>query len=117
MRAKEFITESPKSKISKNLEYSGLHSMTLGNKDYYSHYRLGLAMAGSPDLDSPKSSPAGDEGHIWMYSEADEEIAKTAMKQQGIKGKTFVPKGPSVEVPAINKQSPVVQRKKNKYGV
>jgi hypothetical protein len=117
MRAKEFILEDHvKGHISDNMKHAGTHAIKLGNEHYYDHYRVGLAMAGAPDLKTPKHGPAEDNAHVWMYSDADEKIAKSAMKQHGIKGKTMVPKG-SHEHPLVNKQSPVVQRKKNKYGV
>jgi len=117
MRAKEFIKEDhKKGHVSSNLRHSGTHAVELGNDHYYDHYRIGVAMAGAPDIKVPRSGPAEDNAHIWMYSDADEKIAKTAMRQQGIKGKTLVPKG-SKEHPVVNKLSPVAKPKKNKYGV
>lgn len=117
MRAKEFVTEAEK-KLSKTLKNAGSYAKQYDSIDqYYGMYRLGIAMAGSPDNPGYSEGPAKDIPAVWMYSPAEEEIVNRAEKNQGIKGKTIVSKGPSEENKTINVVSPVAAPKKNKYGV
>ena len=107
MRALEFICEGPEKKLRKASRYALPHVKQYDIDQYYEYYRLGIAMAGSPDDDSPIAGPAKDKPSVYPYSEADEEIVTKAVKNQGIKGKTLVQKGPSQELPDTNIVSPI----------
>lgn len=107
MRAREFIVESPAVKLRKASRQALPHVTQYDVDQYYGYYRLGVAMAGSPDNGSPTEGPAKDNPSVYPYSEADEEIVNKAVKNQGIKGKTLVAKGPSEELPSTNTVSPV----------
>ena len=106
MRAREFINEDAEKKL-RRASREALPHVTQYDLNYYGYYRLGVAMAGSPDNGSPTEGPAKDHPSVYPYSEADEEIVNKAVKNQGIKGKTLVAKGPSEELPSTNTVSPV----------
>jgi hypothetical protein len=116
MRAKEFITETEK-KLSKSLRNSASYAKQYDIDQYYQMYRFGVAMAGSPDNPGYSNGPAKDTPAVWMYSSAEEEIVNCAEKNQGIKGKVIVQKGPSEETEFVNTVSPIAARKVNRYGV
>lgn len=118
MKIYEIIVEDKEKKLPKTLRVAGIHAKQFPTIDQnYGIYRFGLAMAGEPETSAPKAGPAKDVPCIWMYTDADEEIINKAAKNQGIKGKTLVSKGPSEELKSINTVSPVAKRKPNKYGV
>jgi len=118
MKIYEIISESKEKKLSKNSRQSAVHAKQFqGIDQYYQMYRFGIAMAGAPDEDSPTEGPAKDVPAVWMYTDVDEEIVNKAAKNQGISGKTIVPRGPSAELEFVNKTSPVAKSKRNKYGV
>lgn len=118
MKVYDIIAETTEKKLSKSLRNAGPHARQYDSIDqYYGMYRLGIAMAGSPDDPGYKSGPAKDIPAVWMYTSADEEIVNRAEKNQGIKGKTIVQKGPSQENNTVNTVSPVATPKRNKYGV
>ncbi len=117
MRAKEFIVEVEK-KLSKTLRNAGPYAKQYDDIDqYYGMYRFGIAMAKSPDDPGYSEGPAKDIPAVWMYSSGEEEIVNRAEKNQGIKGRVIIQKGPSEENKSINTVSPVATPKKNKYGV
>ncbi len=118
MKVFEIIVEANEKKLSKTLRNAGPHARQYDDIDqYYDMYRFGIAMAGSPDNPGYSKGPAKDVPAVWMYTDADEEIVNRAEKNQGIKGKTIVQKGPSEENKSINIVSPVATPKRNKYGV
>lgn len=118
MKVFEIIAEAKEKQLSKSLKNAGPHARQYDGIDqYYGMYRLGIAMAKSPDNPGYSEGPAKDIPAVWMYTDADEEIVNRAEKNQGIKGKTIVQKGPSEENKSVNTVSPVAKPKKNKYGV
>lgn len=88
------------------------------NNSPYAAYRFGVALATSPDhIDhDQKSGPIGGQFTTIGYSSADDEILDSAAQQMGVKSSKINDKK-SKELEFINKSSPVVARKKNRYGV
>jgi len=118
MKVRDILIEKAEKKLGKNIKQSGSHAKQYGDIDqYYGMYRFGIAMAGAPDKPVAKEGPAKDVPAVWMYSKGEEDIVNQAQKNQGIKGKTIVGKGPSQELKSVNKQSIVAKPKPNKYGV
>ena len=118
MKVRDILVEKAEKKLGKNIKQSGSHAKQYGEIDqYYGMYRFGIAMAGAPDKPIAKEGPAKDVPAVWMYSKGEEDIVKQAQKNQGIKGKTIVAKGPSQELKTTNTQSVVAKPKPNKYGV
>lgn len=110
MRALEFVNEDAEKKIRKASQEALPHGQRFDKTDqYYGYYRLGIAMAGAPDQGTPKEGPAKDVVSIWPYSDADDEIAKKAIKNQGAKVTTLAKKGQSQELPSTYTVSPVAQ--------
>ncbi len=110
MRAGEFVSEDAEKKLRMASRKALPHVTQFRDIDqYYGYYRLGLAMAGSPENGTPKEGPAKDVPSVYPYSDADEEIVNRAAKNQGIIGKTLVAKGRSEELPSTNTVSPVAQ--------
>jgi hypothetical protein len=118
MKVFEIIVEAKEKQLSKSLKNAAPHARQYDDIDqYYGMYRFGIAMAKSPDDPGYSEGPAKDIPAVWMYTSADEEIVNRAEKNQGIKGKTIVQKGPSQENNTVNTVSPVATPKRNKYGV
>lgn len=110
MRANEFIKEDAAKKIRKASRESLPHAKRFdGTDQYYGYYRLGIAMAGAPDHGTPSEGPARDVPTVWPYSDADDQIANAAIKNQGAKSTTIVKKGKSQELPGTHTVSPVAQ--------
>ena len=110
MRAKEFIVEDPAKNLPKAASRSLPHGMRIdGTDQYYGYYRLGVAMAAAPEDGAPIHGPARDVVSIWPYTDADEEIAKRGIKNQGAKVHTLASKGQSQELETVNTVSPVAQ--------
>lgn len=118
MKIFEILTEKTEKKLGKNIKQSGIHAKQFKEIDqYYGMYRFGIAMAGAPNKSIAKAGPAKDIPTVYMYSKGEEDIVKKAQKNQGIKGKTIIAKGPSQELKTTNTQSIVAKPKPNKYGV
>jgi hypothetical protein len=119
LRANEFIKEStkPLRKSAKD-SISGLRkNSTLDNNSHpYLAYRMGVAMAGSPDETMDQHGPLGSSFITLDYTDADTKIRKGAEKVMGVKSQEVTGKG-SVETDNVNTSSPVAKPKKNKYGV
>ena len=121
MRASEFINEGAERKPMRKSPENALPNLSSydaldNNNNPYLAYRFGIAMAGSPDIDMDRKGPIGSNFNTVDYTEAEEEIRKGAEKIIGVKPSRSTGKG-SVEVPNINKISPVAKPKRNKYGV
>lgn len=97
---------------------SGLDANPAGPSNYYHKYRLGVAMAGSPEhLENvTNTGPASDNMVTLSYTDAEREIVKNAHKKMGYPVKQLTPPG-SKEHESINKASPVPKRRRNKHGV
>jgi hypothetical protein len=125
MKINEVITEATVGKLTKRQQQPtrGLNKFTDGdhwNSDY-TLYRLGLAVAstdGKSVPDTDKESWVGKWKVTAPYSEADQEMLKRAYEAVGAHYED-VNKGDmrSQELKSTGKQSPVPQKKKNKYGV
>lgn len=125
MKINEVITEESIGKLSKRQQQPtrGLNKFTDGdhwNSDY-TLYRLGLAVAatdGKSVPDTDKESWVGKWKVTAPYSQADQDMLKQAYKAVGADYED-VNKGDmrSQELESTGKQSPVPQKKKNKYGV
>lgn len=120
MRAKEFIVERASKPLRKSAKasISGLRkNPALDNNNHpYLAYRMGIAMAGSPDYPMDKSGPLGSSFVTTDYTEADTKIRNGAEKIMGVRSSEVTGKG-SVEMDLVNRQSVVAKPKRNKYGV
>lgn len=83
---------------------------------YYSMYRFGTHMAGSPDNPNHKEGPTANEMVTTAYTDADADIVNHTAKAMGMKIKGISSKG-SKEVKDTNSVSTVAKIKRNKYGV
>jgi hypothetical protein len=118
MKIFEILREKAEKKLGKNIKQSGSHARQYqGIDQYYGMYRLGIQMAGAPDKSINKEGPAKDVPTVWMYSQGEEDIVNAAQRNQGIKGKTLIAKGPSEELKSVNTKSIVAKSKTNKHGV
>jgi len=119
MRFREFVAEDKnKSKFDKSSV-----SALPGAKKYpqmgitYDLYRFGIAMASSPGTTNDfTEGPIGEMPMTVAYSKGDEEIINATLKQTGHSGINITPSGSS-EMDNVNKISPVLKKKTNKYGV
>jgi hypothetical protein len=97
---------------------SGLDANPEGPSNYYHKYRLGVAMAGSPEhLENiTNTGPACDNMVTLSYTDADRDIIKKAHNKMGYPYKELTSQG-SKEHESVNKASPVPKRRKNQHGV
>ena len=118
MRAKEFIGEQ---KLSGEENYTLPATYVLPrlpNQDPYLQYRMGLVLASSgPDQQlAEPDSPWGENMVVTAYSAGEEEILSTALKVTRQPAE-IITTAKSEEPKTVNKISPVVVKKKNRYGV
>lgn len=116
MRAREFISEAKKGKLSKRAQQSTKGVNTFGdaekmNSDYVS-YRLGMAVAGAngvDPLDFDTTSWIGKKKAAFPYSKEEQDMLKQAYKAVGA-SYTDENHGDmrSLELDSTNKTSPVV---------
>jgi hypothetical protein len=108
------LTKSQRSAIP-NASSVGVPGLPMGPTNFYHKYRLGVAMAGSPDdeHDYPTSGQFADDMVMIGYSDADNEIIDAANKKFGYTQKN-VGKGKSKETDDTGKISPVAQWNKKK---
>jgi hypothetical protein len=116
MKINEVIVES-------SLRTSSVHSLPdaevfddLDNSSPYHMYRFGVALAGSPDNFGDTDGPTRSNLVTIGYTEADREIIDATKRKQG-RTSTKISKKHSQETPDVNTQSPIITRKKNKYGI
>jgi len=118
MRAREFVKEEKQGK----LHQTHLDSLPPSKKfpqmdNSYEMYRFGISMATSPGITTdPVHGPVGDAPMVVSYSDGDEEIINSTLKQHGVKH-SHLTAHKSGETDGTHKVSPVAARKKNKYGV
>jgi hypothetical protein len=125
MRAHEFISETKSHKLSKRQSWSttGMHIVNDGPTwaSDYGGYRVMMAAAGTDGVVDPDMSPEsyiGRKKTAYPYTKADEEKLKKAYKIAGMHYRD--PNNGdmrSLELPEVNRASPVAKPKKNKYGV
>lgn len=107
MRAKEFIKESTKYRKSAHDAIPGAQTHPGTMNDPYAMYRLGMAMAGSPDFPGDAEGPIeGIQIVTLAYTDADQKIIDKAAKATGADSKQLTTKG-SRESNTVNTQSPV----------
>lgn len=120
MRAKEFINETTTKPLRKSAKasISGLRKNPSldNNNNPYLAYRMGIAMAGSPEETMYQKGPLGSSFVTTDYTDADTEIRRGAEKIMGVSSQEVTGKG-SAETDTVNNQSIVAKQKKNKYGV
>jgi hypothetical protein len=120
MRAKEFIVERSAKPLRKSAKasISGLRkNNALDNNNHpYLAYRMGIAMAGSPDYPMEQEGPLGSSFVTTDYTEADTLIRKGAERVMGVSSSEVTGKG-SAEMDLVNSQAVVANPKRNKYGV
>jgi len=122
MRIRELL-EAKSSDLSKEAKAaipgatsSGVPDMSSGPSNYYHKYRVGIAMASSPDTGGISNiGPTSDDMVTIGYTPADRDIADRAYAAMGYKRKK-VTSDKSREHDA-HTVSPVAKPKKNKYGV
>lgn len=87
------------------------------NNSYYTMYRFGVDMAGSPaDQDFTPASPVGNQMATVAYTDAEQQIIDKSKKNLGLKSKKLTSKDSS-EQPNTHTSSPVAKIKRNKYGI
>jgi hypothetical protein len=122
MRIRELL-EATSSRLSKEAEAaipgaasSGVPGMSMGPSNYYHKYRVGIAMASSPDTGGVSNiGPTSDDMVTVGYTPADREIADRAYKAMGYKRKKIT-SDKSQEHDA-HTVSPVAKPKRNRYGI
>ena len=119
MRAREFIVEKQEFKISQqvsipNVSHVGVPGNPQGPTNYYHKYRLGVAMAASPDFEHeyPVNGEFVEDMVMVAYSEADVEIVNRAYTKFGYHAKKLSTKG-SQEMKDTYVISPVCNWNKN----
>jgi hypothetical protein len=122
MRIRELL-EAKSSDLSKEAKEaipgassSGVPDTGTGPSNYYHKYRVGIAMASSPDTGGVSNfGPTSDDMVTIGYTPADREIADRAYASMGYKKKKITSNN-SREHDA-HTVSPIAKIKKNKYGV
>ena len=115
MRAREFVNEGKKKKLSKTYTFAstGVDAYITGSDPYFK-YRVGVAAAGAPDFEHDYDADGPASAHMVSnpYSAGDEEIMNAAVKKIGVKKTKIVARG-SEELPGTNSVSPVSNWNKN----
>ena len=131
MRAYEIITENKTGSLQDDVASAipGAYAIpALQNQDPYKQYRFGMALAGARSAEQrdkegadkfTAESPWGENAIVISYTGTTPEIIDDALESIGLGSgdkKLITPMG-SKETQDIKHQSPVAQKKKNKYGV
>jgi len=120
MKIREVLTE--KQELNKNQKAAvpdatsvGVPGAPMGPTNYYHKYRLGVAMAGSPDdeHDYPTDGQFVDDMVMIGYTKADRDIIDASVRKFGYKPKKMSSKG-SQESDDTGTMSPVAQWNKSK---
>lgn len=119
MRAKEFINETT-TPLRKSVK-AGINSLRKNtyldnNNNPYLAYRMGVAMAGSPESTMNQEGPLGSNFVTLDYTEGEAEIRRSAEKLMGTPSQAVTGKG-SEETLNVNTLSTVAKIKRNRYGV
>ena len=130
MKINDIIVEADSSKASakkppKRFQDAtrGLHSFGLDSNSTYEMYRVMLAAAASNGRDDvpdfvDAESWIGRQGVATPYTQEEHDMLKKAYKKVGTKYADLNKNNlRSMELPLVNKASPVAKRKTNKYGV
>jgi hypothetical protein len=116
MRAKEFVNEGKKKKLSKTYRSAstGVDAYVTGSDPYFK-YRVGVAAAGAPNFEHDYDADGPTSAHMIAnpYSKGDEEIMNAAIKKIGVKKVKVVGRG-SMELDGTNTTSPVSNWNKQK---
>ncbi len=126
MKVNEIITEARAGKVPDSYKEAstGLHTFSDGERTNtdYTHYRLGLALAGadgkSPVVDMDPKTFYGKRHTSHPYTKEEEEMLKQAYRTVGAKWDDLNAGNlNSEELKDTNRSSVVAPRKKNRYGV
>ena len=95
---------------------SGVPDNASGPSNYYHKYRVGVAMAASPETGGvSKVGPTSDDMVNVAYTDADKAIVDRAYKAMGYKKKKLTTAGSNEH--DVNAASPVARKRKNRFGV
>lgn len=83
---------------------------------YYSMYRLGVHLAGSPHNPNEHQGPFANEMVFTTFTDVEEEMIKHSAKEMKVKLKTLSSKKSS-ETDDTHTTSPIAKVKRNKYGI
>ena len=83
---------------------------------YYSMYRLGVHLAGSPHNPNEHQGPFSNEMTFTTYTDVEEEMIKHSAKEMKVKLKTLSSKK-SLEPDDTQTASPIAKVKRNRYGI
>jgi hypothetical protein len=116
MRAKEFINEAARGFTQRKSDtmVATYAFPTMPSNNPYLAYRFGLAMA-NHDI-KYEAGPVDEYAVISAYTQGEEEIIEKAVKKTGHRRVTVADPG-SKEPDSTNKQSPVSNPRRNRYGV
>jgi len=116
MRAHEFIVEA-KRRLRKGSQHALPDSHTWAT-DFYGAYRFGLALASAPEgPDMAEKGPTSGRMTTISYSQGDQDILDGAAQRMGVRKHEKLTKGKgSVEMPDVNKQSPITPKGPVKKG-
>ncbi len=126
MRIRDVISEAKggMKRIDKNAKAamknaSTLPSLNMSTGSNYMNYRMGIALAGSPNYPTKMEADnwIGGDPLISTYTEEEFEMVKKAAQQVGAGTIQNWSGKRSEEVADVNKTSTVAKIKKNKYGV
>ena len=122
VKKKVEVAEARTKKIAKSHKHSISNAMTFPSMNMstgsaYLNYRMGVAMAGSPDNPGKADNYIGGDPFISTYTDEDMEIVDGALKALGITDKQNWTGRGTEELPSTNTNSPVAKPKRNKYGI
>lgn len=113
MKINEIVVESMAAPLRKTTQASTPGMQTWPDLDNgnvpYLQYRMGVAMAGAPDIDSPNNGPVAGQLTTIAYSSAEQDIIDGAAKIMGVTPVNRSSKK-SREVNTIQTTSPVKAR-------
>lgn len=92
-------------------------SQNMSSGSAYTNYRFGLAMAGAPDYPTKADNYIAGDPLLAPYTEEEMDMINHASKQIGDGSKQTWSNGRSQELDNVNKVSPTLKKKTNKYGV
>lgn len=124
MRAKEFINEAQRGTAEENFAASNPGAVVPTGTDnlyasrYYDFYRIST-LTGLSKEQLAKTDAVSYIGNMPMYNsytEEEHEKLINALQKLGLNPSDFIPRH-SKEIDGINSVSPVLPKKKNKYGV
>lgn len=122
MKIWEIITESGMQPMHKVHKAAIRNAVTFPGQNpstgsAYLNYRFGIALAGSPDLDTSADNYIAGDPLLSPYTEEEMDMINHASQQIGDGSKQTWTNGRSQEIDNVQKVSPTNKPKRNKYGV